>query len=164
MLFLDRLLLLRIYMFEFLLCFLCSFFVSLFRLLDRFGNFLFRFCCALFADESSLSLLFIFLGFFLGVLLVLLFLLNLSELQLLFSGAGSFDRFDSVCELPEFSNEEAIHVVDVRIDTLCKLQGRMEVLSSVVGQTGLANFETSLNKLYVTVLQGVINDPLVLLD
>lgn len=160
----GRLLLLWIDAVEFLLCLLRSFLVPLFGLLDRFGNFLFGFCCTFFTDESSLCLLFIFLGLFLRVFLVLLFFLNLFELQFLFSGTGSFHRFYTVCELPELSYKEAIHVVHVRIDTLCKLQRGMEVLGSVVGQTGLADFEASLNKFHVAVLKSVINDPLILLD
>ena len=162
--FLGRLLLFWIDAVEFLLCLLRSFLVPLFGLLDRFSNFLFGFCCTFFADESNLCLLFIFLGLFLRVLRVLLFFLNLFELQVLLSGTGSFHRFYSVCELPELSHEEAIHVVHVWIDTLCKLQWGMEVLGSVVGQTGLADFEASLNKLHVAVLKSVINDPLILLD
>ena len=89
--FLGRLLQLRINAIELLLRLFRSLLVSLFEFLEWFGNFLFGFCCALFTEEGSLGLLFILLGLFLGVFLVLLFFLNLFKFQLFLGSTGSFD-------------------------------------------------------------------------
>jgi hypothetical protein len=54
--------------------------------------------------------------------------------------------------------------VNVRVNTLGKLQRRMEVLGSVVGKTRLTYFEASLYKFDMSILKCIIYNPFVLLD
>jgi len=57
--------------------------------------------------------------------------------------------------------EEAVHVVHMGVNSLRKLQTRMESLFFERRQTGQTNFKSSFYKFYEAVLESVIDHPLV---
>lgn len=141
---------------RFLVYFFIGFFVSLSCwscFWNYLCNFLFSFGWALLTCGCLLfNLLLLLLSLFLCVFFVLLFTLYLLEALLFFSSASCLHWLYAVCKLAELCYEETVHVVHMWINALCKLERRVEVLSSVVSQARLSNLETSLNKFDVPIL------------
>ena len=106
-------------------------------------------------------------GFFLHFLLksiralysLSLFLLSDSDVLHFFSFLLTVGKF------LELSNEEAVHVVRMGVDSASEVQGRVEPLRFVLGEAWLAHFtDTGIYKLHIAGFQSIVDNPLVFFD
>jgi hypothetical protein len=95
------------------------------------------------------QLLFLILFFLLKLFLNLLRILRLILL------------FLSICEFLELGDEEAVHVVDVGVDSLSQVQRWVEPLVLVFCHAWFSNLNTCFYQLHIPCLKGIVNHPFV---
>lgn len=103
-------------------------------------------------------------GLLLCILLLLFTLLSGFDRAFFFSLSRSLDGFYAICKFTKLCDEEAVHVVDVWVNTLAQLGTRVEALLLIGGEPVYADFQTGFYQFYMSVLQSIVDNPFILLD